>query len=122
MMVVSKIQGVRGVRDEIEVAAPSIPDRKLKAELDEAIIRTAYERLGRPSKAPTGICVHVHSGVVTLSGYIADPGLAMAAHAVSASTVGVKSLHDKIEVSPDASLMTEWTSRADSSTGLSSVP
>lgn len=100
------VPGVREIRNEIRVDTPSVPDRKLRAGLDDAILR-----LGHPIDAPQGISVDAKDGVITLSGYTANLAFATAVAAVAANTRGVRDLVDHIHVISGA-LATEWPSAA----------
>ncbi len=89
-------KGVTAVRNEIEVAGPSISDRKLQAKLAEAL---TYNRVGF-GNVFDAITVKVNDGVAILGGHVhnylnLDPDLALVA-----STPGVKGVVDHIQVDP----------------------
>ncbi len=53
---VSKAKGVKAVRNEIEVAGPSVPDQELQAKLGEKL---AYDRVGYGTTAFNAISINV---------------------------------------------------------------
>ena len=65
---VHKVKGVKGVRNEIEVAGPAVADQELQQKLQEKL---QYDRVGY-GNAFNAIGVTVQDGVVTLSGSCAD--------------------------------------------------
>ena len=65
---VSGAKGVNAVRNEIEVAGPSVSDEQLKQKLGEAL---AYDRVGY-GNVFNAITLQVQDGVVTLGGHAHD--------------------------------------------------
>jgi osmotically-inducible protein OsmY len=98
------VKGVTAVRNLIEVAGPSIPDRDLQAKLVEKL---SYDRVGY-GNVFNAIGVSVENGVVTLGGHARTDVDKDSALALVATTAGVKDLVDTIEVDP-VSIMDERT-------------
>ena len=89
-------KGVTAVRNQIEVAGPSIPDRDLQAKLAEKL---EYDRVGF-GNVFDAIAVGVDNGVVTLGGHAHNYVNRDSALALVATTPGVKEMVDNIEVDP----------------------
>ena len=89
-------KGVTAVRNQIEVAGPSIPDQQLRAKLAEKL---EYDRVGF-GNVFDAIGVSVDNGVVTLSGHAHNYPNRDSALALVATTPGVKDMVDEIEVDP----------------------
>lgn len=94
---VQHVHGVVGVRDEIQVAGPEIPDEKLQQELLKKI---EYDMVGYGTTAFDAITVQVHDGVVVLGGHAYGPVDASDALAIAENTKGVKDVIDNIQVDP----------------------
>jgi hyperosmotically inducible protein len=93
---VHKVKGVTAVRNDIQVAGPSIPDEQLQKHLTEKL---TYDRVGY-GNAFVAIAVSVHNGVATLSGHARwDPDKDSALALVS-TTPGIKDVVDEVEVDP----------------------
>jgi hyperosmotically inducible periplasmic protein len=94
---VHRIKGVQGVRNNIEVAGPQIPDGELQQKLVRAI---SYDRVGYGTTPFNAIAVNVQNGAVTLTGHAYGPVDADSAAAVAANTPGVKDVINEIQVDP----------------------
>jgi osmotically-inducible protein OsmY len=94
---VHHVKGVQSVRNEIQVAGPSVPDDQLQQKLVKAI---SYDRVGYGTTAFNAIGVQVQNGEVRLSGHAYGPVDADSAVAVAANTPGVKDVTNDIEVDP----------------------
>jgi hyperosmotically inducible periplasmic protein len=91
------VKGVQGVRNNIEVAGPEIPDAQLEEKLVKAV---SYDRVGYGTTPFNSISVAVQNGVVTLGGYAFGPVDAASAVALVANTKGVRDVVDNITVNP----------------------
>jgi osmotically-inducible protein OsmY len=91
-----KVKGVTAVRNDIEVAGPSVPDSQLQKSLAEKL---TYDRVGY-GNVFDAITLEVHDGVVTLGGHAHDYPNRDSALATVATTPGVKDLVDEISVDP----------------------
>jgi len=94
---VHRIKGVQGVRNNIEVAGPQIPDGELQQKLVRAI---SYDRVGYGTTPFNAIAINVQNGAVTLTGHAYGPVDADSAAAVAANTPGVKDVINEIQVDP----------------------
>jgi osmotically-inducible protein OsmY len=102
---VGKVKGVRAVRNEIEVAGPSIPDQELQSKLAEKL---EYDRVGYGTTAFNAISVGVQNGTVTLGGHAYNYVDRDSAVALVSTYPGVKDVVNEIEVDP-TSLMDDQT-------------
>ena len=91
-----KVKGISAVRNEIQVAGPSISDDQLKQKLVEKL---QYDRVGY-GNAFNAIGVDVKDGVVTLGGHARTPVDKDSALALVSTYPGVKEVNDEIEVDP----------------------
>ena len=98
---VRKAKGVSAVRNQIEVAGPSVPDNELKAKLTEKL---TYDRVGY-GNAFNSISLNVENGVVSLGGHARTDVDKDSAVALVSTYPGVKEVVDDIEVDP-VSIMT----------------
>ncbi|HEX4286787.1 MAG TPA: BON domain-containing protein [Terracidiphilus sp.] len=94
---VGKAKGVRAVRNEIEVAGPSISDQELQSKLSEKL---EYDRVGYGTTAFNAISLGVQNGVVTLGGHAYNYVDRDSALAVASTFPGVKDVVNEIEVDP----------------------
>jgi hyperosmotically inducible periplasmic protein len=94
---VHRIKGVQGVRNDIEVAGPQIPDAELQQKLVKAI---SYDRVGNGTTPFNAIAVNIQDGAVTLTGHAYGLVDADSAAAVAANTPGVKDVINEIQVDP----------------------
>jgi hyperosmotically inducible periplasmic protein len=93
---VHKVKGVTAVRNDIQVAGPTVPDQELQKRLTDKL---AYDRVGY-GNAFVSIGVTVQNGVATLSGHARwDPDKDSALALVS-TTPGIKDVVDNVEVDP----------------------
>jgi osmotically-inducible protein OsmY len=104
---VRKSQGVTAVRNQIEVAGPTVSDQQLQSKLQEKL---AYDRVGY-GNAFNSISLHVANGVVSLGGHARTDIDKDSALALVSIYPGVKDVVDEIEVDP-LSLMDDQTRMA----------
>jgi osmotically-inducible protein OsmY len=91
-----KVKGVAAVRNEIQVAGPSVPDSQLQKSLLEKL---SYDRVGYGNEFDA-ITLNVQNGVAMLGGHAHDYPNRDSALALVATTPGVKDVIDEIEVDP----------------------
>jgi osmotically-inducible protein OsmY len=102
----AKVKGVKGVRDEIEVAGPTVPDQELQQKLVEKL---QYDRVGyEGGNMFNAISVSVQNGVVTLGGHARTYPDRDSALGLVSTYPGVKGVNDEVEVDP-TSLMDDQT-------------
>jgi osmotically-inducible protein OsmY len=94
--IVHKVKGVAAVRNDIQVAGPSVPDEQLRKTLLEKL---TYSSMGYGSTFDA-ITLDVHDGVVTLGGHSHDYPNRDSALAVVSTVPGVKDVIDNVEVDP----------------------
>ena len=99
-----KAKGVTAVRDDIQVAGPSIPDQELQSKLAEKL---AYDRVGY-GNVFNAITVSVENGAVTLGGHARTYVDRDSALALVSTTPGVKDVTNDIDVDP-TSIMDDQT-------------
>jgi hyperosmotically inducible periplasmic protein len=104
---VRRATGVMAVRNLIEVAGPSIPDRELQQTLQEKL---TYDRVGY-GNAFNAISLNVESGIVTLGGHARTDVDKDSALALVSIQPGVKDVIEEIEVDP-VSIMDDRTRMA----------
>jgi len=102
-----KAKGVTGVRNEIAVAGPNVPDQELQAKLGEKL---AYDRVGY-GNVFNAITLSVQNGAVTLGGHARTDVDKDSALALVSTYPGVKDVTDEIEVDP-VSIMDDQTRMA----------
>ena len=90
-------KNVRGVDNEIQVAAGEVDDATLRNKLVEKV---SMDRVGYGTTAFNAISVNVQNGVVTLGGVAYGPVDKDSAISVVANTKGVRDVVDNIEVAP----------------------
>ena len=93
---VHKARGVTAVRNDIEVAGPTVPDNALKSKLVEKL---TYDRVGY-GNVFDAISVDVQNGVVTLAGHALDYPSKDSALGLVSTFPGVKEVVDNIQVDP----------------------
>jgi len=91
-----KVKGITAVRNEIEVAGPTVSDDQLKQKLLEKL---QYDRVGY-GNAFNAISLNVQNGVVTLGGHARTPVDKDSALALVSTYPGVKEVEDEIEIDP----------------------
>jgi hyperosmotically inducible periplasmic protein len=91
-----KVKGVSAVRNEIQVAGPSVSDAQLQKSLSEKL---AYDRVGY-GNVFDAISLQVQNGVVTLAGSAHDYPNRDSAVGLVSTTPGVKDVVDEITVDP----------------------
>lgn len=94
---VKKVAEVTGVRNDITVAGPTVPDNQLRQKLTEKL---AYDRVGYYDNAFNYIAVNVKDGVVTLSGDAVWDVPDESARGIVAQTPGVKDVVDDVKILP----------------------
>jgi len=104
---VQKVKGVSGVRNEIQVAGPSVPDQELQSRLAEKL---SYDRVGYGNLF-NAVTVSVQNGAVTLGGHARTDVDKDSAVALVSTYPGVKEVIDDIEVDP-VSIMDDQTRMA----------
>jgi len=93
---IHKVKGVNAVRNDIEVAGPTVPDQELQAKLREKL---AYDRVGY-GNAFNAIGVTVQNGEVTLTGHARTDVDKDSALALVSTYPGVKDVVNEIELDP----------------------
>jgi osmotically-inducible protein OsmY len=101
---VRKAKGVTAVRNEIQVAGPSISDNELKEKLAEKL---TYDRVGYGNTF-NSITISVENGIVTLGGHARTDVDKDSAMSLVSTYPGVKEAIDDIEVDP-VSIMDDQT-------------
>ncbi|HWE84251.1 MAG TPA: BON domain-containing protein [Terracidiphilus sp.] len=91
-----KVKGVNGVRNDIEVAGPSVSDEELKKKLSE---RLTYDAVGY-GHTFDAIAIGVQDGVVTLAGHVHNYIDRDSALALASTYPGVKQVNDDMQVDP----------------------
>jgi hyperosmotically inducible periplasmic protein len=93
---IHKVKGIKAVRNDIEVAGPSISDQELQSKLQEKL---QYDRVGYGNEF-NAIGVKVQNGGVTLAGHARTDVDKDSALAIVSTYPGVKDVNDEIEVDP----------------------
>ena len=91
------VKGVKGVDNEIQVAAGQVSDEALRDKLAKAL--STYT-VGYGTTAFTSLTMGVKDGVVTLGGTVYWPPDKDSAVGLVANTAGVKDIIDNIQVAP----------------------
>jgi hyperosmotically inducible protein len=91
-----KVKGINAVRNEIQVAGPTISDEQLKSKLLEKL---QYDRVGY-GNAFNAISLNVQNGVVMLGGHARTDVDKDSALALVSTYPGVKDVQEEIEVDP----------------------
>ena len=91
-----KVKGISAVRNEIQVAGPSVSDEQLQQKLLEKL---QYDRVGY-GNAFNAISVSVQNGVVTLAGHARTDVDKDSALALVSTYPGVKDVNDDIQIDP----------------------
>jgi len=104
---IHKVKGVSAVRNDIEIAGPSVPDAELQAKLQEKL---AYDRVGY-GNVFNAITLNVENGAVTLGGHARTDVDKDSALAVVSTYPGVKEVNNEIQVDP-VSMMDNQTRMA----------
>jgi len=91
-----KVKGISAVRNEIQVAGPSVSDEQLQQKLLEKL---QYDRVGY-GNAFNSISVSVQNGVVTLGGHARTDVDKDSALALVSTYPGVKDVNDDIQLDP----------------------
>lgn len=98
---IHKVKGVTGVRNNIEVAGPNVPDQELQQKLQEKL---AYDRVGYGTTPFNAITVSVHDGAVMLGGHAYSDVDKDSAIALVSTYPGVKDVTSEIETDPTSIL------------------
>jgi osmotically-inducible protein OsmY len=101
---IHKVKGVTAVRNDIEVAGPTVSDAELKAKLGEKL---TYDRVGYGNLFDA-ITLSVQNGVVTLGGHARTYVDRDSALALVSTYPGVKEVNNEIQVDP-VSMMDDRT-------------
>jgi osmotically-inducible protein OsmY len=104
---VHKAKGVTAVRNDIEVAGPTVPDAELRAKLGEKL---EYDQVGYWNVF-NAISIGIQNGVVTLGGHALSYPARDSALGLVSTYPGVKDVIDEIEVDP-VSMMDDQTRMA----------
>jgi hyperosmotically inducible periplasmic protein len=88
---------VKGVRDLLQVAGPSVTDAELQQKLAKKL---TYDRAGYNDVAFNAITVKANNGVVTLGGAAVDYPALNDAVAIAQNTAGVKDVVNNIRLLP----------------------
>ena len=104
---IHKVKGVTAVRNDIEVAGPTVTDQELQAKLQEKL---NYDRVGY-GNAFNAIAVSVQNGEVTLAGHARTDVDKDSALALVSTYPGVKDVENEIQVDP-VSMMDDQTRMA----------
>jgi hyperosmotically inducible periplasmic protein len=91
-----KIKGISAVRNDIQVAGPTVADSELRAKLSEKL---TYDRVGY-GNVFDAISIGVQNGVVTLGGHALDYPTRDSAIGLVSTYPGVKDVVDEIQVDP----------------------
>src|SRR5208282_4605395 len=113
---VHKVKGVTAVRNDIQVAGPSVPDSELQKSLGEKL---AYDRVGY-GNVFDAITLQVQNGVVTLGGHAHDYPNRDSALGLVSTTPGVKDVVDEISVDPVSQM--DWQTRIAVARAIYSFP
>src|ERR1039458_4149504 len=101
---IHKVKGISAVRNEIEVAGPSVSDQELQSKLGEKL---AYDRVGYGNMF-NAISLSVQNGAVTLGGHARTDVDKDSAIALVSTYPGVKEVNNEIQVDP-VSIMDDQT-------------
>ena len=104
---VHKVKGVNAVRNDIQVAGPSVSDQELRQKLGEKL---AYDRVGY-GNVFNSITLDVTNGAVTLGGHARTDVDKDSALALVSTYPGVKEVDNDIQVDP-VSMMDDQTRMA----------
>ncbi len=95
-----KEKGIVAVRNDIEVAGPSVSDDQLRAKLGEKL---EYDRVGY-GNVFDAISIGIENGVVTLGGHALDYPSRDSAIGLVSTYPGVKDVVDEIQVDPPSAM------------------
>jgi osmotically-inducible protein OsmY len=104
---IHKVKGVTAVRNDIQVAGPTVSDQELKAKLGEKL---TYDRVGY-GNVFNAITLDVQNGVVTLGGHARTDVDKDSALALVSTYPGVKEVENEIQIDP-VSIMDDQTRMA----------
>jgi len=93
---VHKVKGIAAVRNEIQVAGPTVSDAQLK---DKLLEKLQYDRVGY-GNVFNAISLDVQNGVVTLGGHARTDVDKDSALALVSTYPGVKDVTDEIQIDP----------------------
>ena len=93
---VHKVKGITAVRNQIEVAGPTVSDEELRTKLLEKL---TYDRVGY-GNAFNAISLTVQNGAVTLGGHARTDVDKDSAIGLVSTYPGVKDVNDEIQVDP----------------------
>ncbi len=98
-------KGITSVRNQIEVAGPSVSDQELQSKLLEKL---QYDRVGY-GNVFNAITLNVQNGVVTLGGHAKDYPDRDSALALVSTYPGVKDVADEVQIDPVSTM--DWQTR-----------
>jgi hyperosmotically inducible protein len=93
---IHKAKGVKAVRNDIEVAGPSVPDQELK---DKLVEKLQYDQVGYGNEF-NAISVDVQNGAAILAGHALNYPARDSALGLVSTYPGVKDVVDDIQVDP----------------------
>jgi hyperosmotically inducible protein len=94
---IKKLANVGGVRNDIEVAGPTVPDGQLEKKLAKQV---AYDRVGYFDNTFNYLALDVKDGVVTINGDTVNDVAKDSALSIVARTPGVKDVVNDVNVLP----------------------
>jgi len=94
---IKKLANVSGVRNDIEVAGPTVPDGQLEKKLAKQV---AYDRVGYFDNTFNYLALDVKDGVVTINGDTVNDVAKDSALSIVARTPGVKDVVNDVNVLP----------------------
>ncbi len=92
--IVSKVEGVKKIKNELVVQTPIVADKMIEADLVQLL------NVNKAISEPDRIKVHVDNGIVFLSGEVNFYREKLAARTTASWEKGVKGIVDEIEVVP----------------------
>jgi hyperosmotically inducible protein len=98
-------KGITAVRNQIEVAGPTVSDQELRSKLIEKL---QYDRVGY-GNVFDAISLDVQNGVVTLGGHAKEYPDRDSALALVSTYPGVKDVVDEVQIDPVSSM--DWQTR-----------
>lgn len=99
---IEKMHEAASIENQINVAGGgSVPDEELYQKLGKALV---YDRQGYPDYPFNSLTLHVHDGVVTVGGVVAQPVAKDSAMGLIENTPGVRDVVDHIQVAPVSSM------------------
>lgn len=91
------VKGTAAIKDQLQVAAPQVPDEVLQRQL---LRKIQYDRVGYGTTAFNAISVEVRNGVAVLRGHAYGPVDKDSAVSLAAYMPGIRDVIDEIAVDP----------------------